>query len=84
MNLTFDGSSAHHGWYCKFIEIIVVGLHQACARVEFCVKQWLATDALPYQLYAERSGGVMICVVSRGRTLLRPTERHCVEGKDEK
>ena len=54
MNLTSDGSSPHHGWYCKSVEVTAAGLHQACARAAFGVEQWLATDAPPYRLYAER------------------------------
>jgi len=54
MNLTSDGSGPHHGWYCKSVEVTAAGLHQACARAAFGVEQWLATDAPPYRLYAER------------------------------
>ncbi|KAL6845739.1 hypothetical protein ACP4OV_024314 [Aristida adscensionis] len=55
MNLTSDGSGEHHGWYCKSVEVVATRRHDGCARAEFGVEQWLATDAPPYQLYAERS-----------------------------
>ncbi|CAL5016594.1 unnamed protein product [Urochloa decumbens] len=55
VNLTSDGSGAHHGWYCKSVEVTAAGPGRACARAEFGVDQWLATDAPPYKLYAERS-----------------------------
>ncbi|RCV33921.1 hypothetical protein SETIT_7G121400v2 [Setaria italica] len=55
MNLTSDGSGAHHGWYCKSVEVTASGPRAACARAAFGVEQWLATDAPPYQLHAERS-----------------------------
>ncbi|CAN6235222.1 unnamed protein product [Urochloa humidicola] len=54
MNLTSDGSGAHHGWYCKSVEVVAAGPRRACARAAFGVEQWLATDAPPYRLYAER------------------------------
>ncbi|KAG8082142.1 hypothetical protein GUJ93_ZPchr0014g46955 [Zizania palustris] len=55
MNLTSDGSGAHHGWYCKSVEVTATGPHVGCAKAAFGVEQWLSTDALPYQLYADRS-----------------------------
>jgi hypothetical protein len=55
MNLTSDGSGDHHGWYCKSVEVAVTRQHVQCAKAEFGVEQWLARDAPPYQLYAERS-----------------------------
>jgi len=54
VNLTSDGSGAHHGWYCKSVEVTAAGPHRACARAAFGVEQWLARDAPPYRLYAER------------------------------
>ena len=60
MNLTSDGSGAHHGWYCNYVEVTVTGPHKGCAQQLFTVEQWLATDAAPYQLEAVRdlcSGG---------------------------
>ncbi|XP_062224795.1 PLAT domain-containing protein 3-like [Phragmites australis] len=61
MNLTSDGSGEHHGWYCKSVEVTTTRRHAGCARAEFGVEQWLATDAPPYQLYTERS----ICAKSK-------------------
>ncbi|BAS89507.1 Os04g0456300 [Oryza sativa Japonica Group] len=61
MNLTSDGAGAHHGWYCKSVEVTATGPHAGCAKAAFDVEQWLATDAPPYQLYAERS----VCAKSR-------------------
>ncbi|CAO2035294.1 unnamed protein product [Urochloa humidicola] len=55
MNLTSDGTGPHHGWYCKSVEVTAAGPRAPCARAEFGVEQWLATDAPPYRLYAERS-----------------------------
>uniref|UniRef100_A0A0D9W5R0 PLAT domain-containing protein n=1 Tax=Leersia perrieri TaxID=77586 RepID=A0A0D9W5R0_9ORYZ len=61
MNLTSDGAGAHHGWYCKSVEVTATGPHAGCAKATFGVEQWLARDAPPYQLYAERS----VCAKSR-------------------
>uniref|UniRef100_J3LYH7 PLAT domain-containing protein n=1 Tax=Oryza brachyantha TaxID=4533 RepID=J3LYH7_ORYBR len=44
MNLTSDGAGAHHGWYCKSVEVTATGPHAGCARAAFGVEQWLATD----------------------------------------
>jgi hypothetical protein len=55
MNLTSDGHGPHHGWYCKSVEVTATGRHATCAKAGFGVEQWLASDAPPYQLYAERS-----------------------------
>ncbi|KAG0526079.1 hypothetical protein BDA96_06G114200 [Sorghum bicolor] len=57
MNLTSDGYGPHHGWYCKSVEVTATGHHATatCAKAGFGVQQWLASDAPPYQLYAERS-----------------------------
>jgi hypothetical protein len=52
MNLTSDGTGAHHGWYCNYLEATVTGPHLGCAQQLFTVEQWLATDASPYRLYA--------------------------------
>ncbi|CAD6249456.1 unnamed protein product [Miscanthus lutarioriparius] len=60
MRLTSDGTGAHHGWYCNYVEVTVTGPHKGCAQQLFTVEQWLATDAAPYQLEAVRdlcSGG---------------------------
>ncbi|KAF0890361.1 hypothetical protein E2562_002760 [Oryza meyeriana var. granulata] len=55
MKLTSDGAGAHHGWFCKSAEVTVAGPQARNSRAAFDVQQWLATDAPPYQLYAERS-----------------------------
>ncbi|KAK3142427.1 hypothetical protein QOZ80_4BG0346320 [Eleusine coracana subsp. coracana] len=55
MNLTSDGSGDHHGWYCKSVEVTATRQHGQCAKAEFGVEQWLARDAPPYQLYADRN-----------------------------
>jgi hypothetical protein len=60
MRLASDGTGAHHGWYCNYVEVTVTGPHQGCAQQLFTVEQWLATDAAPYKLEAVRdlcSGG---------------------------
>ncbi|XP_062183595.1 PLAT domain-containing protein 3-like [Phragmites australis] len=62
MNLTSDGAGAHHGWYCKSVEVTATGPHAGCAKADFGVEQWLARDAPPYQLHAERS----ICAKREG------------------
>ncbi|CAI9092019.1 OLC1v1027151C1 [Oldenlandia corymbosa var. corymbosa] len=56
LNLTSDGSGAHHGWYCNYIEVTSTGPHKACSQSIFYVNQWLATDAPPYQLTAILDG----------------------------
>lgn len=55
VNLTSDGSGPHHGWYCKSVEVTTNRARAACARAAVGVEQWLARDAPPYELYAERS-----------------------------
>ncbi|OEL32248.1 hypothetical protein BAE44_0006734 [Dichanthelium oligosanthes] len=55
MNLTSNGSGPHHGWYCRSVEVTAAAPRAPCARAAFGVEQWLARDAPPYQLYAERS-----------------------------
>ncbi|XP_066345223.1 PLAT domain-containing protein 3-like [Miscanthus floridulus] len=67
MNLTSDGSGAHHGWYCNYLEVTVTGPHLGCAQTLFTVEQWLATDASPYRLYA---------VVDECKTKRRRQETH--------
>lgn len=52
LNLTSDGSGPHHGWYCEYVEVTAAGPHVPCTQTLFYVRQWLATDAPPYQLYA--------------------------------
>uniref|UniRef100_J3LYH6 PLAT domain-containing protein n=1 Tax=Oryza brachyantha TaxID=4533 RepID=J3LYH6_ORYBR len=55
MKLTSNGAGEHHGWFCNSVEVTVAGPHARCTRAAFNVQQWLATDAPPYHLYAERS-----------------------------
>ncbi|XP_058096768.1 PLAT domain-containing protein 3-like [Magnolia sinica] len=52
MNLTSDGSGAHHGWYCNYVEVTTTGPHVPCRQQLFTVEQWLARDASPYVLTA--------------------------------
>ncbi|KAK7379463.1 hypothetical protein VNO80_04924 [Phaseolus coccineus] len=52
INLTSDGSGAHHGWYVNYIEVTSAGVHAPCSQLQFTVEQWLATDTSPYQLWA--------------------------------
>lgn len=56
LNLTSDGSGAHHGWYCEYVEVTTTGPHVPCDKTLFFVHQWLALDAPPYQLYATVNG----------------------------
>ncbi|KAJ0970615.1 hypothetical protein J5N97_018574 [Dioscorea zingiberensis] len=56
LNLTSDGAGAHHGWYCEYVEVTTTGPHVPCSQTLFYVRQWLATDAPPYQLYASVDG----------------------------
>ncbi|XP_077242960.1 PLAT domain-containing protein 3-like [Tasmannia lanceolata] len=56
LNLSSDGSGAHHGWYCEYLEVTSTGPHKACTQTIFYVRQWLATDAPPYQLTALLNG----------------------------
>ncbi|XP_076954335.1 PLAT domain-containing protein 3-like [Bidens hawaiensis] len=55
MNITSDGTGAHHGWYCNYIEVTTTGVHTPCAQQTFTVEQWLATDTSPYELTAVRN-----------------------------
>ncbi|KAK7306005.1 hypothetical protein VNO77_43919 [Canavalia gladiata] len=55
VNLTSDGSGAHHGWYCNYVEVTSTGVHIPCAQDQFTVEQWLATDTSPYELWAVRN-----------------------------
>ncbi|KAK7387516.1 hypothetical protein VNO78_28377 [Psophocarpus tetragonolobus] len=54
LNLTSDGSGAHHGWYVNYVEVTTTGVHTPCAQHQFTIEQWLATDASPYKLWAFR------------------------------
>ncbi|URD78763.1 Embryo-specific protein 3, (ATS3) [Musa troglodytarum] len=56
LNLTSDGAGAHHGWYCEYVEVTATGPHALCSQTLFYVRQWLATDAPPYRLYATVDG----------------------------
>ncbi|OAY71571.1 hypothetical protein ACMD2_08504 [Ananas comosus] len=56
LNLTSDGWGPHHGWYCEYVEVTLTGPHTPCAQTLFYVRQWLAADAAPYQLYATVDG----------------------------
>nr|XP_023887528.1 PLAT domain-containing protein 3-like [Quercus suber] len=55
LNLTSDGSGAHHGWYVNYVEVTTTGVHTSCAQQLFTVEQWLALDAAPYELTAIRN-----------------------------
>ncbi|XVF15164.1 hypothetical protein REPUB_Repub09cG0126600 [Reevesia pubescens] len=55
MNLTSDGSGAHHGWYCNYVEVTMTGVHTPCSQQQFTVEQWLALDTSPYELTAIRN-----------------------------
>jgi len=50
LNLTSDGSGAHHGWFCEYVEVTSTGPHRGCSQSIFYVDQWLATDTPPHQL----------------------------------
>ncbi|MQM22193.1 hypothetical protein Taro_055242 [Colocasia esculenta] len=56
LNLTSDGSGPHHGWYCEYVELTATGPHSRCHQSLFYIRQWLANDAPPYQLYAYIDG----------------------------
>ncbi|CAN0902330.1 PLAT domain-containing protein 2 [Linum grandiflorum] len=56
LNLTSDGSGAHHGWYCDYLEVTSTGAHKQCRQTIFYVEQWLATDVSPYRLTAMLDG----------------------------
>lgn len=50
LNLTSDGSGAHHGWFCEYVQVTSTGPHRGCSQSIFYVDQWLANDTPPYQL----------------------------------
>lgn len=54
MKLISDGSGAHHGWYCNYVEVTTTGPHIPCHQELFTVEQWLARDRSPHKLTAER------------------------------
>ncbi|OVA08613.1 PLAT/LH2 domain [Macleaya cordata] len=56
LNLTSDGSGSHHGWFCDYVEVTSTGPHKECSQTIFYVRQWLATDAAPFQLSALLDG----------------------------
>lgn len=56
LNVVSDGGGAHHGWYCEYVEVTATGPHRPCSQTLFYVRQWLATDAPPFQLYATVDG----------------------------
>ncbi|KAH6835667.1 hypothetical protein C2S53_016855 [Perilla frutescens var. hirtella] len=56
LNVTSDGSGAHHGWLCDSVEVTSTGHSKGCSQSIFYVNQWLATDAPPYQLSAVFDG----------------------------
>lgn len=56
LNVTSDGTGAHHGWLCNSVEITSTGHRMGCSQSIFYVGQWLATDAPPYQLSAVLDG----------------------------
>ncbi|KAH7853431.1 hypothetical protein Vadar_002322 [Vaccinium darrowii] len=56
LNLTSDGSGAHHGWFCDYVEVTSTGPHKDCSQSIFYVNQWLATDAPPFELTAVIDG----------------------------
>ncbi|XWS44907.1 hypothetical protein CRYUN_Cryun15aG0090200 [Craigia yunnanensis] len=55
LNLTSDGSGAHHGWYCNYVEVTMTGVHTPCSQKQFTLEQWLALDTSPYELTAIRN-----------------------------
>ncbi|KAL4579702.1 hypothetical protein LXL04_015861 [Taraxacum kok-saghyz] len=77
MNITSDGTGAHHGWYCNYIEVTTTGAHVPCAQQTFTVEQWLATDTSPYELTAIRN----YCG-SDGDGSLSADRRHVIGGSD--
>lgn len=54
MELTSDGSGAHHGWYCNYVEVTTTGPHMQCGQQLFTVEQWIALDRSPHELTAVR------------------------------
>ncbi|KAE9608023.1 hypothetical protein Lal_00003522 [Lupinus albus] len=68
VNVTSDGSGAHHGWYVNYVEVTSTGVHQTCAQNQFTLEQWIATDTSPYQLWAEKN----LCGNQLGLGLARP------------
>ena len=56
LNLTSDGSGAHHGWFCEYLEVTSTGPHRECSQTLFYVNQWLADDVPPYKLSAVIDG----------------------------
>ncbi|XP_054789592.1 PLAT domain-containing protein 3-like [Prosopis cineraria] len=52
LNLTSDGSGAHHSWFCEYIEVTSTGPHKNCSQSVFCVDQWVAHEVAPFDLTA--------------------------------
>ncbi|KAM7504615.1 hypothetical protein LguiB_003519 [Lonicera macranthoides] len=52
LSLTSDGSGAHPGWFCDYVELTATGPHKACSQTIFYVDQWLSTDVPPFELTA--------------------------------
>ncbi|CAL9765645.1 unnamed protein product [Musa acuminata subsp. burmannicoides] len=74
LNLTSDGAGPHHGWFCDYVEVTATGPQTPCSQTLFYVRQWLATDAPPYRLYATVDG----CDQSKATAV--PTHRRLVVG----
>ncbi|KMZ56817.1 PLAT/LH2 family protein [Zostera marina] len=55
LELFSDGSGAHHGWYCNYVEVTWTGPHMGSFQTTFTIEQWLATDVSPYVLNAVRN-----------------------------
>ncbi|XP_058104397.1 PLAT domain-containing protein 3-like [Magnolia sinica] len=68
LNLTSDGSGDHHGWFCEYVEVTATGPHKSCSQTIFYVRQWLATDAPPYELTAVLDGCSQIPPAVGGRS----------------
>jgi len=67
MRLASDGTGAHHGWYCNYVEVTVTGP---------------ATEAAPYELEAVRDlcgggGGVTWPAAGRGECARAPGWTWC-------
>ncbi|PSR93319.1 PLAT domain-containing protein [Actinidia chinensis var. chinensis] len=56
LNLTSDGSGAHHGWFCEYVEVTSTGPHTECSQTLFYVNQWLVSNAPPYEMTAVIDG----------------------------
>ncbi|XP_074264384.1 PLAT domain-containing protein 3-like [Silene latifolia] len=54
LKVVSDGAGSYSGWYLNYIEVTTTGPYSGCAKQKFDVEQWLALDASPYELFAER------------------------------